>query len=664
MGYVMRPAHIITPTGRTAGYPDLSIFFDTETYPDPQDEEFQKLHLGWAVSTRAGRPGEDQCFFTDREQFWDFVESKTLAKKKLWCFGANVFFDLRVLEWERALTERGWEIVTALFPDPNGPLHIEARRDGRTLVFSNLSNFWGIQSLSRIGKSLGFDKTDMSVEFGEPPGTVHAGNPRFHPDRGCRPGSHSYDVLSRYCLQDVRVLARAMRVYIDFCKTNDLGPFALTLPGQAFGAWRHRFMTEFVYIHTNDAALELERAASNGGLTDVWYNHPINQAVYYNDVNSLYPAMMRDHQYPTRLIGYFKRDQIGVTYQRPALDDKERVAQLRDHLDTGHLVVARVRVDTTMSCLPDVREQAMLPQVRSFEDGTRLCYPYGRFVTAAATPELRTALDAGIIMDVLELAVYEGADLFSEYVEFFYQTRLKYKEEDNLPFSEVCKLFMNSLYGKFGQHNFVWETVDREVLAQSGTEKVLTRQENGIFLQQTVRRIGDINQIRSEAKEEAMHSFPAVSAHVTSYGRAHLRRLRETAGYDHTFYADTDSVMVDETGQQNLIRAGILDPDTLGMLKTEMGDIIGAHFRAPKHYTLTRENGVSVHKHKGIPHNATELSPDVWKTTQFQGAAGALREGNLNRAKVSPRIKHVQARYSKGTVDPDGWTRPHHVEDW
>lgn len=646
-----RVAHRLTNPKGNGGHPELLVCVDTETWPDPSDPDYQVLSLGWATFTPlgGGRERAREREFTTPAEFWDLVEYVTQPKRILWVVGANIFFDMRVLEWESQLTTRGWEFTHALFPDPNGPFLITARRDGHTIKLANLSNWWGIQKLATIGKSIGFEKEGVDPT-----------QARFNP-ASWLPDDRAE--LSQYCRQDTLIVQRAMEIYIRFCRSNNLGPFAVTLAGQAFTAWRHRFLDEDVFVHDNVKALSLERDAYNGGLTDCWYTQPIEpppgEYIYHDDVNSLYPSIMRGHAYPVGLISHMPQNQIAVTYDHPVASAAERVSYLHK-MAHDKLVIARVVVDTTLSELGE-REQAMLPKV--YQD--RLCYPIGQFETPACTPELVKALDAGIVVDVLEMAVYQSSDtLFDSYVEFFYGERERLKAIGNEPFRAVCKLFMNALYGKFGQRNYEWSPSAEHYLTESGIETFYDY-DTGEAVR--VRRIGQLSEVRSHEKKEAYNSVPAIAAHTTAYARSILLGLRAAAGYDHTYYGDTDSVVIDSVGHARLNRLGLLDEHKLGGLKLEHR-YTWAHFPAPKCYRTVTDTGESYEKKKGIRQEAKVLSPDVFQQVQFQGAAGALRDGNLNRAKITKIVKRLSLTYNKGTNSPEGWTRPHvltynHLQD-
>jgi DNA polymerase elongation subunit (family B) len=198
-----------------------------------------------------------------------------------------------------------------------------------------------------------------------------------------------------------------------------------------------------------------------------------------------------------------------------------------------------------------------------------LIFPVGNFETFLSTPEIIYALEHGHIKKVLAINIYEKANIFSEYVEYFYNMRLEAKAKGDEVRTLLYKLFLNSLYGKFGQKSNHWEKVGEadptevklERIYDVDTKKFITVKifGGGIF------RKNDLE----EGENESFYSFPAIASHVTSYARMLLWKYIETAGIENVYYTDTDSLFVNLEGYKNLEKANYLNEDTLGLLKLE-----------------------------------------------------------------------------------------------
>ncbi|NIQ91320.1 MAG: hypothetical protein GWN93_20850, partial [Deltaproteobacteria bacterium] len=150
----------------------------------------------------------------------------------------------------------------------------------KSIVFIDLMNYFKM-SLAKLGESMGYPK--LHIDF----------------------NTCTTDELARYCRNDVYVMVQAWKKWTAFLRENDLGVWAPTLPAQAFNAFRHRFMSSDIMIHSHQKALDLERDAYHGGRTEVFRHGFFNTRQYYLlDVNSMYPAMMKHRLFPTALVTY------------------------------------------------------------------------------------------------------------------------------------------------------------------------------------------------------------------------------------------------------------------------------------------------------------------------------------------------------------------------
>jgi len=234
-------------------------------------------------------------------------------------------------------------------------------------------------------------------------------------------------------------------------------------------------------------------------------------------------------------------------------------------------------------------------------------YPVGEFDCYLTTPEILFALRWGKVLRVYSLALYEGKDIFSGYVRYFYSRRMKSKEEGDNTQQYFFKLMLNSLYGKFGQKSVGWEKIGECNPSEEGYEKVydvltgkryLIRRHNGIIEQ-------------TKDSEESFNSFPAIAAHVTAYARMYLFSMMERAGLENVFYTDTDSLITNQMGYQNL--KNVIDPKELGKLKIEG---ISKHLEiyGPKDYVF----GDKV-RMKGIRALAKKVQPGVYVQEKWCG---------------------------------------------
>lgn len=653
MDFQRRP-HAIKIKPTTNGYPTRIIAFDTETHPMLTDNSVQELTMGWASFKNSEAPIMDtNYFFTDISAFWDFVETCCEYDKPIYLMAHNVSFDFGVMAGLRELKERGWTSTQRFLPDPTGPFKMTFTRGRFTIHIADSGNWWGKQSLKNIGAALDFPKGD-----------VDASDSKYWPVNGCVEGTEDWDELSIYCERDTEIVAAAMIAFISFCKNYDLGPFAMTLAGQAFNAYSHRFMREnSIFIHTKQHVIDLEKEAYFGGLTDCYqvglFEAPENENFHIYDFKSMYPSVMATMKYPTKYVGYEKGINVGRDGLR-IIPPAERVEYVGELLDEGYAVIARIQVDTSgltsdpqyLSCVPHLHDDKLL-------------YNTGQFETVVCSRELQVAIDRGIVADITEIAWYEQEVIFQDYVEFFFEVR---SENKGTVWDTIAKLFLNSLYGKFGQATYSWEITEDFIFDDDGSYTDFDLETGKVI---KLRQLGGICEIRSDEKSPGDNSFFAIAAHVTSDGRAKLRRAMEAAEFENVYYGDTDSLFVNEQGSKNLIATGqaVEDQAKLGELELEKSFPVLQVNTLKDYVCLDRSGKVLKSRMKGVRADAVrgfleddiftpDPNGDTYQQVQFEGMAGRLRKGRPNESRVTTVYKKPTHRYTKGTVANSGMVTP------
>lgn len=599
MGDGVRRSHLLK-SNRMGEKPSHIIFADTETRSENVTDNVVEatLWFGWACyvrrlnNQRYSKP--DWVRFDSQSAFWRFVISKAHAKRRVYVFTHNLSFDTSVLDIFSNMESAGFRLTRAIVDDP--PTVLAFRRDFVTIVLVDSLNLFRMP-LAKLGEALGVPKLAMPKE--DAPKAL-------------------WDI---YCKTDVEILRQSILNYIEVLQTDDLGNFQITLPSQAFTAFRHRFMTHEILIDDNEKALQIAREGYMGGRTEAFYLGETPENVYVMDINSQYPFVMGTTPMPIKLRSVWKRVSL----------DELRTTII------GNSVVARVRLKTDIAAFP-------------FRFGGHLVFPIGHFDTTLCTPEIELALELGVLESVHEMAVYEQAVIFKDYMDYFYTKRLEARRVNNGVLDLTYKLFMNSLYGKFGQSGRVFTDI-----GQADDLAAKTWLEHDVVTGETynVRQIGTLLQ-REKRDGESTHSSPAISAHVTSAGRVLLWRYILTAEPRNVFYCDTDSLMVTYEGYKRL--SGLYESTTMGALKLEhrMASLV---IRGVKDYVL---DGVT--KIKGIRKNAIQLAPNVYQQETFRGFKGMLRDGELDRQLIKTGTKTLSRIYYKGTVLPSGVIEPLQID--
>lgn len=577
--------------------PTRLLFVDIESKLSTIDDTrtAHQLWFGYCLFWRRRPEREKDTLlwqrFTTVTSFWDYVVSRTKDREPLYLIAHNVAYDFGVMDMFVKLQQRGF-VLTSFYT--SGHTSIIRWSDGkRKIIVLDNGNYFG-GALASWGQALDYPKLEV--------------DPLTAPESEVDP----------YCQRDVEIMYRLWLGLFAFLDEHNLGSFGVTLPSQAFRAYRHRFMSRLIVIHDDEDALALERAAYHGGRTSIFYQGTLLDGPYYKlDVNSMYPYVMATHPYPADLLHYVPQ---------ASLDE------LTDKL-SHYAVIAHVEVQTDEPVYPIMARSHLL-------------YPVGRFWTALSTPELEYAREHGHLCAVDALAYYRTAPLFQSYVEFFYTLKQQYGSEPGNPYYAFTKLYLNSLYGKFGQRSQSWEQVEEQALPDPRAEKIITFGGGPIrFLY----RFGDTYWVREDGGE-SYHSAPSIAAHVTAYARMYLWELILAAGREHVYYTDTDSLIVDAVGLEHL--TPYLSDDQLGALKIEQ---TAPHvtLNAPKCYQIGTEQ-----KSKGVPRHATETAPNTWQFDAFPSFLSQSQWAPNTPYHTTRTQRRLTYAITDGTTGTDGWIRP------
>lgn len=582
---------------KTSQFPHHFILFDTETEQVKINEKEYRHDLKLGVACYWRLQGIDQNDILEWKRFktlgdfWDFVILHSYPKSRLFIISHNISFDFKVVKGFEVLANKGFSLRKLIL---NGTTNIwEFVKGNQKIVCLDDMNYFKMP-LKSLGKSLGIDKLEM-------------------PD-----GEQDEETWFTYCQRDVEVMLKTWQTWIKFLRDNDLGTFAKTLASQAFNAFRHRFMQHDIYIHNDNRATALERESYHGGRTEAFFIGKVpTNLIYYLDVSSMYPSVMIKNEYPTKMVAYWKSgtpDWLGRMLEK-------------------YCVISKVRINTPEN-------------VFSTRYNDRLVFPTGRFVTTLTTRELQYAHERGYIEQVFDTALYEKANIFEKYVNFFYNSRRSYIDRGNHAFGFLCKLMLNSLYGKFGQRNEIYEQIYQDPNIPDGfwQEWSVKEQKNKSY-----RSINGVVE-QSMGLKEGFDSFCAIPAHITADARLKLYDYMKLARLENIYYCDTDSIFTNHIGFENLHNK--IKNKQLGYL-----DLVGTAkhmvINGLKDYTFDDKETL-----KGISKSAKRISENQFKQTHFEGLKGALHKGRINTMVTTEVIKTLNRQYNKGTVTANGQVVP------
>lgn len=595
MSSIKRKPHALRRE-KTLAMPRDIIFFDTETKPKElsNGKVIQNFKLGWAVYYHKayGRHKEFNTWhhIDTSDGFWSFVYSHTKCKSRLWVVARNLVFDFTVLKGWKHLREAGYKLK--FFHNKGSTTIISVRSKRGSILFVDSLN-WFRESLAVTGERIGLPK--LSIDF-----------------KTC-----SDSELDVYCRRDVEIELENFKGFIRFLEGNNISRLCYTIGSTAMAAYLLNHYHEKILIHNNKEAIDLERASYRGGRVECFYIGAKKDDDYYVlDINSQYPYVMSNNLYPVK----YKK----ITHKLSRKDLQRSLSS-----ESG---IARVLIDTDEPVYAVKRE--------------RTIFPIGKFWAVLTTPELKYAISKGHIVEVDICVTYEQADIFSSYVKRFYALREDFKSAGVGQYEQICKLLLNSLYGKFGQKAEQWKKIGVCPNEPDRVELCFVAGENRT--RQIRYLLGEIFEL--VGYEECFNSFPAISSHVTAYARLYLWELIKQAGIGHVYYCDTDSLIVDKSGLNNLENK--MNPAVIGMLKleetTQCLDIRGL-----KDYTTAAKNVL-----KGIRKNAVKLQENVYSQEKWPSFRGILRETDVNIYTIETVVKYLNRKYTKGNVDTNGLVTP------
>ena len=604
---------------KSTQFPRNWVFFDCESRIQENDPhtETHYLRLGVACYVRDATSShsrqEEWYTFTTPEEFWNWIVKHCEQDRRLVIFAYNLGFDWTLVNGFDSLESRGYQCGQ---PFVDGSICIiRAKKASHVILAVDAGNYFS-GKLEKWGELLGYPKGEVNFR------------------------TATDEQLLPYCKRDVEIVKHMMEQYREFVEENDLGVFSMTKAGQAFTAFCHKYKDDDIYIHCDKDATKLERAGYYGGRSEAYHIGKVpSGTVYHLDVNSMNPYCMKVGYAPTSLIRYYKYGGL------------DRVKYL---IDT-HCMVAKVRIKTEHPVYPvrvDRENRTEAFHLDSYHDPVsrfnpeRIVFPVGHFWTYLCTPELSYAISEGHVQEVRQLAIYRKAVLFSAYVDALYKLRQKFKSENNPVWELLSKDLMNCLYGKFGQSSEKWVEGVNDTGHEDGSFYTYNREANTHSYTTVI--AGRL--WHSVGRREGMHSFPAISAHITSAARMLLWRLFQQAGLSNIYYTDTDSMVVNRKGYDNL--QSEIDQKELGKLELKYASksmhIYGAKDYKDDHTT----------KSKGIRSDARELIDGVYMQTQFRTLKGAIADGQTDRVIVKQITKVLKRDYRKGLVSGSGSVSP------
>jgi len=584
--------------------PSFCLFVDTEAQiikPSSKNCAGEMQLERWAATVvryNAGKPVYRKEYAGDStDTFWELVALLVQPKKPLWVIGHNVGFDLTLLEFWELIEAGGIKIKAACLQSP--PLWIEGTFIDRPLRVVDSFNYFN-ESLESIGDWLGIKK--------------------LHPSYDACPEKER----AEYCRRDCAIVEAAMSRLFTIHRDNDMGVWKYTLGGISWQLFRHKFLDTKILVHCNPEALTCERRAYYGGPATVYRQESFFDQIFHVDVNSLYPSVMVNNQFPIRLLS----EEKDVSPPR-----------LKDIFS---------RFGSVALCLIE-SESYPYPV---FDKG-RVRYANGKFITALPGPELEYAYHNGHLKKIIQIHLYEQGKPFTRFVRSLFSERMSSVLTGDDVTARLYKLIMNSLYGKFAQRGIRWKDDTKAIPPQPWGHYFELH--NGDSVPTACRSIGWHAQIRQPLQEGA-ESCPIISAYVTSYGRLFMQSAMELCGRKNVMYSDCDSLHVNRSGFLRLKKHDMIEQYELGKFK------LVAQYSVVRYYGPKRYEADDTVVYAGRKKNARQVSARKWRQDEIEEVQSVIARQPNGTIRFRTQEKSLMEPSFDGRLQEDGTILPPWIE--
>lgn len=451
--------------------------------------------------------------------------------------------------------------------------------------------------------------------------------------------------LLSYLKDDCRGLYEVIERYRNWNLVKRAG-HASTMASQALKIYRS-FMTKEIYPLSKSAD-DFTRKAYFGGRTEIfkpYFDGEGKEKLKNFDVNSLYPYTMLKNSYPiasSHFTNKYVDNKLGIYHVEVEVPEDMYIPVLG-----------------LISSVPS--EHRVKGKVVARGVSPKYVFPTGRFSGYWTNSEIEYAKRLGVKIRKVHngLIFIDGGLIFEKYINILYEMRLKAKQSGDSVTDIICKLLMNSLYGRFGMNPNKKNIVLTDYFDDSTGEKPWRE-----FTKESGEKLYLIE------KEVELRSFSnsAISCFVTSNSRVHMHQ-QFTKLKNKIWYTDTDSLFTTEK---------IEESDKLGGLKLEY-ESNRACFILPKTYITEGDSKKVTMKgfeRKKIQHFTVEHFKSVLEgetgvlsiktSAKFCRFKTALRKGEF-LSMMGEQSRSVVSQYDKRrvikTMNGDYDTVPLHIEN-
>jgi hypothetical protein len=479
------------------------ISFDIETYSDENKFLFGSCY-----------DGINCPIFWNREEMIEYLLG--IYRENTYIVATNLSFDFNALFIGTKYYSE-FEYILA-----NGKM-IMAKwhmKDDNTIVFIDTMNFAGF-SVYTLGKIINLPKAYTPVYIGKIPDKNKKAIVWIDEQNNITKELEEDEVkyFERYNKRDSEITYG----FINLIQkgVNELGGcFKFTVSSTALDIFRRNYQ-DIDFVKECEVIKEIDEKEIKakifesyyGGRTEAFARGYITNKKLY-DINSLYPWCM--------------------TQEFPDPSSAKYISNPDDSV-LENMGISNVNIKCPYMKMP------LLPY--RDKEINKLIFPTGKFIGTFTHYELNYAIkNLGYKIHKINWSIIYTKTFypFKNYVIDIYNRRMILKKQDS-SMEIIFKLFLNSLYGKFGQKDFN----EIKFLNMSNLSK-----EDYAMIEacDNMSAFDDLAYLTFKKESKSNFLFPIFCAYVTSYGRVKLYKY--ITEYD-SDYCDTDSIVTDKNIQES-----------------------------------------------------------------------------------------------------------------
>lgn len=406
------------------------------------------------------------------------------------------------------------------------------------------------------------------------------------------------------------------------------GNIKLTIASTALSLFRNNYLKSWIYpinkeikighLLGKDIKINIENEIRKyyiGGRTEI--DKRYGEYLFYYDINSLYPYMMFNYDFPVSAPLFILPEQISKN-------------------DKGFFM-CDIYYDNCKSGLP------FLPMKLFNKNFNKLIYPVGKWSGLYDIDVINYAKSLGYKIDIKYGFIFDYEPIFKNFITDMYSLR---KENDS--YNIIFKYFMNTSYGKYAQK--------RE------TSQIIKMKDLELFKDMDIEPyIDDLGLYKVKKQIDSNHIIPSISSRVTQLAQLELYKWYEKADYD-IYMSDTDSFITSKH---------LNSSKNLGDIKLEYTIDKGV-FLFPKFYCFEGQeektgNSITVKRMKGFSKGIDNITYNDFYNALFHndfkkfdikyndlwGFKESLRR-NDTFLTWDKKTKSIKSEYDKRILDFDG----------